>query len=64
MAAWCDLIFNQWWTNETGKTGDTGKFTTRGFLGDYRITVTHAGKTLVRETSRAKSGAVVIVKAD
>lgn len=37
--AWIDLVYNQWWTNITGKTKRSGRFEGRGFLGDYEITV-------------------------
>ncbi len=41
-----DLFYNQWWTNEAGTTGADGKFSTRGFYGDYTITVTKDGETV------------------
>ncbi|MBN2352278.1 MAG: endo-1,4-beta-xylanase [Spirochaetales bacterium] len=41
---WLDLVKNRWWTNAAGKTGAAGTFETRGFLGDYEITVTAGGK--------------------
>jgi endo-1,4-beta-xylanase len=36
---WEDLVLRQWWTNEVGKTDAKGRFATRGFLGDYAVTV-------------------------
>jgi GH35 family endo-1,4-beta-xylanase len=48
--AYQDLVFNQWWTKETGKTDAAGQFATRGFLGDYEVTVSRDGKT---QTARA-----------
>jgi uncharacterized protein (TIGR03437 family) len=36
---WRDLIYNQWWTNVDGVTGADGVFRTRGFLGEYEVTV-------------------------
>ena len=36
-----DLVFRQWWTNETGITGPDGKFTTRGFKGAYNVTAVY-----------------------
>ena len=41
--AWMDLVLGEWWTDVTGVTGDDGSFATRGFLGDYRITITVGG---------------------
>ncbi len=37
--AYIDLVFDQWWTDERGRTDGEGRLTTRGFLGDYLITV-------------------------
>ena len=43
---WQDLVYNKWWTQESGTTSSDGSFSTRGFYGDYDITVTTAdGKT-------------------
>ena len=42
---WRDLVFNQWWTNEKGRSDSTGQFQARGFMGDHEITVTQAGQT-------------------
>ncbi|HBE00899.1 MAG: hypothetical protein A2096_01710 [Spirochaetes bacterium GWF1_41_5] len=40
-----DLVYNKWWTRDTGKTDTKGNYTTRGYYGDYTITVTKNGKT-------------------
>jgi GH35 family endo-1,4-beta-xylanase len=45
---WMDLVRKQWRTELEGKTDSTGRFATRGFLGDYTITVTHNGKTTTK----------------
>jgi len=37
--AYQDLVFNQWWTKESGEAEQDGFFKTRGFYGDYEITV-------------------------
>lgn len=39
------LIRQQWWTNANGHTNGNGAYSTRGFLGDYQITVTAHGVT-------------------
>lgn len=36
---WLDHVFKQWWTDETGATDGDGIFRTRGFLGDYEVSV-------------------------
>ncbi|RRJ31436.1 endo-1,4-beta-xylanase [Halocatena pleomorpha] len=33
-----DLVFDEWWTDENGKTDDNGRYTTRGFKGSYKVT--------------------------
>ena len=45
LTIWQDLIYNKWWTSESGSTSQDGSFATRGFYGDYDITVTADGKT-------------------
>ncbi|MFC5973647.1 endo-1,4-beta-xylanase [Halomarina salina] len=32
-----DLVFDEWWTEEVGRTGRDGTFSTRGFEGDYHL---------------------------
>ena len=49
--AWMDLVLKQWWTDVYTATGPDGSCATRGFLGDYKITVTVGGvekSTLVK----------------
>ncbi len=40
---WQDLVFQQWWTAETGATDSQGRFRIRAFKGDYLVQVTHRG---------------------
>ena len=40
-----DLVFNEWWTEESGTTDNEGRYTTRAFFGDYTVTVTVGGDT-------------------
>jgi endo-1,4-beta-xylanase len=42
--AYMDLVLKDWWTDVAATTGPDGSFTTRGFLGDYRITATIDGR--------------------
>ena len=37
--AYLDLVFKQWWTDESLATGADGAASVRGFLGDYDVTV-------------------------
>ncbi|MCY3792506.1 MAG: endo-1,4-beta-xylanase [Gemmatimonadetes bacterium] len=34
-----DLVFNQWWTRQQGRTSATGQFSGRGFYGSYQVEV-------------------------
>ena len=43
LTAYQDLVFDEWWTNETGSTDPTGEYLARAFKGYYDITVTHDG---------------------
>jgi endo-1,4-beta-xylanase len=56
--AYLDLVFNKWWTREKGVTDSNGQFTTRGFLGDYTITVEH--KTI--STKLVRDGTKIEIK--
>lgn len=38
-AAYIDLIFNEWWTDVAGVTDAAGSFSTRGYVGSYKIDV-------------------------
>ncbi len=49
--AWLDQVFKAWWTSTAGSSGADGVYATRGFHGDYFITVTRDGRT---QTLKAK----------
>lgn len=49
-----DLVYNQWWTRESGKTDSNGKFDIRAYYGTYDITVTVNGKTVTKTVSMSK----------
>lgn len=53
---WMDLIYNQWWTNESGATNANGDYNTRGFLGEHEISVEYNGTVGVFPVSLNKSG--------
>lgn len=56
-----DLVFHQWWTNAQGKTDTTGVFRTRGFLGDYAVTVATGGRSKTIRMTLPKVGTVLKV---
>ncbi len=60
-AAYRDLVFNQWWTRATGTTDVQGRFSGRGFFGDYTATITVAGQRIEKTfTLRAGTAAPTI----
>jgi GH35 family endo-1,4-beta-xylanase len=58
---WIGLVNQAWWTDETLETGAGGAVRTRGFLGDYEVTVTHGGKTKALPVRLTSSGARIDV---
>jgi GH35 family endo-1,4-beta-xylanase len=50
--AYRDLIFNEWWTRESGVAGKDGTYTVPAFYGKYKVTVNRVTKEidLSRET--------------
>lgn len=58
---WLDLVTRAWWTDETIIADADGTARTRGFLGDYVITVTQGDKTASRPVTLAGSGSTLTV---
>ncbi|MEC0226343.1 fibronectin type III domain-containing protein [Paenibacillus alba] len=52
--AWRKLIYETWWTDVTGKTDAVGSYQTRGFYGDYDVTVTRNGASQTVKASLLK----------
>lgn len=59
---WLDLVTRKWWTNTAAETGADGSVRSRGFLGDYEITVTHDGITKTVKVKLPVAGAKVEVR--
>jgi hypothetical protein len=47
LAAYQDLVFDQWWTDELGVSDELGELMLRGFKGEYDITVTYNGQDYI-----------------
>jgi GH35 family endo-1,4-beta-xylanase len=62
--AWIDLVKKQWWTDITGTTDAHGQLTTRGFLGDYEITVEAQGHKTTDTLTLPRQGASLRVRFD
>jgi len=62
--AWMDLTLKEWWTDVTMTTGADGSCTTRGFLGDYRVTAIAGGKEKSVLLSLAKPANTTVLAVD
>lgn len=62
--AFIDLVFNQWWTDEEGETNADGRYKTRGFLGEYTITVTVGAATKTVDTHLTSEDGSTIITFD
>ncbi len=60
--AWLDLVAKKWWTDAALETAAGGAARTRGFLGDYEITVTHNGAAKTVPAKLTKDGAKIQVR--
>lgn len=61
---WMDLVYNQWWTNESGMTDASGVYNTRAFLGNHNITVTAGDKEYTYPVVLDKNGTEIVVSLD
>jgi endo-1,4-beta-xylanase len=60
--AWKDMVFHRWWTDRKLQTNAKGLCTTRGFLGDYTVTVTANGEVQTTQFTLDKPGARVTIR--
>lgn len=44
--AWLDLVYGEWWTDETLATDEDGEAALRAFRGDHEIAATYKGSTV------------------
>ncbi|MFC7195390.1 endo-1,4-beta-xylanase [Halosimplex aquaticum] len=54
-----DLVFEEWWTEESGETDADGTYAVTGFEGEYEITATVDGEELHDTASLGDGGATV-----
>jgi len=59
-ATFTDLLFNQWWTNETITSDENGNISVRGFKGDYAITTTINDMSIVNNLQLSNNMDTVI----
>ena len=60
--AFKELLFKRWWTNANGRSNATGEFATRGFLGDYKLTVKLGSKTVTQNLKLEKTTGEILIK--
>jgi len=53
------LVFDEWWTDESGTTDAEGAYATTGFKGEYEITASVDGETKTRSATLGDGGASV-----
>jgi hypothetical protein len=53
--AYLGLVYGKWWTRTGGATDARGTYAARGFLGDYRVTVTRGGRSRAVKTTLTKN---------
>ena len=51
-----NLVRKEWWTNIRQNSGPNAELRVQGFYGDYKLTATHAGKTVERKIHLTKNG--------
>ncbi|MCB9266612.1 MAG: endo-1,4-beta-xylanase [Lewinellaceae bacterium] len=61
--AFIDLVFNEWWTQESGLTDAGGEFRLRGFKGTYKVTIDN-GESVVTDTIELHNDLLVIRTGD
>lgn len=57
-----ELVSKTWRTNGKGITAQNGEYKTRGFLGEYEITVNQQGKIIKQSYTLEKKGGILIIK--
>jgi hypothetical protein len=62
--AYRELVLGRFRTDVKGKTDAAGKYATRGFLGDYELSVTRAGKTKTVKAQLLPAGSSLAVVLD
>ncbi|MDR2916545.1 MAG: endo-1,4-beta-xylanase [Tannerella sp.] len=53
--AYRNLVFNEWWTKETGTANRRGEFETRAFYGKYKVTVDGVSKEINLSKANGKT---------
>ena len=60
--AYKDLLFKKWWTNTGGSSDTNGRYATRGFMGDYKLSVKVGTKTITQAVKLEKTSGEIVIK--
>jgi endo-1,4-beta-xylanase len=60
--AYKDLVLKRWWTKANGRSNAIGQYATRGFLGDYKLTVKLGTKTVTQNLKLEKNTGEIVIK--
>ena len=58
-----DMVFDEWWTEESGSTNSDGEFLVRGFKGKYQITI-DCGDMVLTDTIELLNDVLIIKSED
>ncbi|TWT47718.1 endo-1,4-beta-xylanase [Botrimarina hoheduenensis] len=59
--AYLDLVYNQWWTDESTTTDALGETSARGFKGDYLVTASARGESVSQTATLSTDGALLTI---
>jgi len=60
-AIWRKMLFEEWWTDDSGEANGEGRFTTRGFTGDYVVEVSLGDRRASVEAKLSARGETVVI---
>ena len=61
-AAYADIVYDEWWTEISGKTDDRGTLDVSGFAGTYEVTVTTNGQEHQREVELGTDETALVIR--
>lgn len=62
--AFIDLVFNEWWTEETGQTNNSGEYAVRGYKGTYQVKIDQGNGNVVLDTFYLSNDLTIVQSGD
>ena len=59
-----DLVFDEWWTQESGESDEHGRFATEAFFGEHEVSVTYGDESVTETVSVGEDGVTVHLSID